>query len=197
MKISDIKKMRREDFKAWRNDCDEKIWAIALCDGDWFDEALNCVRDGDMGDKDKDGDYSRIWGGDEIWESEKASVRPATYDEVRRYIEKVGIRRYHNEEYILIHGSDSSYVLYEEIENFKPHYRPFGSAEEVMEAIKVHGDWVRQGHDIYRRIDKVTTIGSKVTISLSGMKDWGTNELENLGEFRFLDGTPFGKLVEE
>lgn len=75
-------------------------------------------------------------------------------------------------------------------------YLPYESAKEVMEAIAEHGDWVRQGSDIYRRIDKVTTIGNRVVISLSGMKDWGINELPNIEKMTFIDGTPFGKLEE-
>lgn len=75
----------------------------------------------------------------------------------------------------------------------EPRYRPFESAEEVMEAIKEHGDWVR-GNGRYYKIVEITD----KTILRS-------NELEPdtlyacLFEYKltFADGTPFGKLVEE
>lgn len=76
------------------------------------------------------------------------------------------------------------------------HYRPFESAEEVMEAIKEHGpqgDWVRIGTtEDYARICRVH--GNKIQLSSSPY----SNTLEFVfGEITFADGTPFGKLVEE
>lgn len=74
----------------------------------------------------------------------------------------------------------------------EPRYRPFKSADEVMAAIKKHGDWVkREGRHI--RIteydDEFVWRGSQ-TIGSTYM--WAFDNLIFAN-----DGTPFGKLVEE
>lgn len=74
-------------------------------------------------------------------------------------------------------------------------YRPFKSADEVMDAIDKHGDWVIDGNT-YRRIDKVTDLGGGVAITLSGCKEWGVNELPRIEHLSFMDGTPFGILED-
>lgn len=73
----------------------------------------------------------------------------------------------------------------------KPQYRPFESAEEVMDAIKKHGCWVKDLDDLYYNI-------GRVGIDLINYFD---GEYENFHDAFsnnvFLDGTPFGKLIEE
>ena len=86
--------MKKEEkiltFKSWINDCEKGTWAIALCDEtNYFVEAINCVRDSQMGDKDKNGVYSRHWIADSVWQDELSSLRPATQEEVELYFSYV------------------------------------------------------------------------------------------------------------
>lgn len=69
----------------------------------------------------------------------------------------------------------------------EPHYRPFKNVEEVMEAIKEHGDWVRRsGYEQYDRIICAHDIGV-------GTGDIGCiTYIDAFSELSFLDGTPFG-----
>ena len=66
----------------------ETVRAIALCDpSGYFMQAINCMRDGDMGKKDENGVYDRIWYGDYIdcYGNERETLRPATAKEVELY----------------------------------------------------------------------------------------------------------------
>ena len=74
----------------------------------------------------------------------------------------------------------------------EPHYRPFESAEEVMEAIKEHGEWIarRLGEKRYHHIRIITN-----TTLWLGNTEFTLREIYN--GYTFSDGTPFGKLVEE
>lgn len=81
-------------FMSWENECDKNIRAVALCDATgFFFCAINCMRDGDMGEMDEDGVYSRVWYGDNIecYGSELDSLRPATHEEVELYMQHVSI----------------------------------------------------------------------------------------------------------
>lgn len=75
----------------------------------------------------------------------------------------------------------------------KPHYRPFKSAKEVMEAIKEHG--------IYTHC--ILTDAYHLIVTINDMSIWLGHAQQDvsmkvmLKDFTFLDGTPFGKLVEE
>lgn len=77
-------------FMSWdEEDLDgSPIRTIALCDNTgYFDTAINAVRDGDMGEKDEFGVYSRIWYGDYIDNNYTAKdIRPATGEEVNLYL---------------------------------------------------------------------------------------------------------------
>lgn len=86
----------------------------------------------------------------------------------------------------------ADYILNLTWEDNKPHHRPFESAEEVMEAIKEHGDWVKQsGYEHYDRICRVES-------GNLGTFDIGYISLKKaFEELTFIDGTPFGKLVED
>lgn len=64
----------------------EKTRAIALCDGNWFDTAINTLRDGAMGKKDENGVYERKWYGDDIYNADVEDVRPANLSEVGLYL---------------------------------------------------------------------------------------------------------------
>ena len=80
-------------FKSWENSCEKGTWAIALCDNnDYFVEAINCVRDSQMGDKNKDGVYMRHWIADYIWPDEMESLRPATDAEQELYLNHVVLK---------------------------------------------------------------------------------------------------------
>lgn len=77
---------RKGNFVAWQN---YETTAIAyMVENAWFQEAINCMRDGDMGEKDADGVYSRHWGGDEVWIDDEP--RLATEIEIFLYLHKVG-----------------------------------------------------------------------------------------------------------
>ena len=79
---------------SWENPNEKGTWAIALCDSTgFFCEAINCARDGDMGKKDENGVYERIWYGDNIecYGDELDTLRPATRDEVELYLEYVSL----------------------------------------------------------------------------------------------------------
>lgn len=68
------------------------IRAIALCDQQgFFNQAINCMRDGDMGEKDENGVYGRIWYGDYIENGDCKNLRPATQEEVELYLKYVTI----------------------------------------------------------------------------------------------------------
>lgn len=73
---------------SWDNEYrGEHLRAIALCDaGNWFDVAINCMRDGSMGEPDSNGVYSRKWWSDQACScSDDSDLRPATEDEVELY----------------------------------------------------------------------------------------------------------------
>lgn len=84
-------------FMSWDNEDSDgsSIRAIALCDDDgYFDEAINCVMDGDMGRKDEKGVYDRHWYGDYICNCcNKKNIRCATHEEVCMYKEYVDIEK--------------------------------------------------------------------------------------------------------
>lgn len=77
----------------------------------------------------------------------------------------------------------------------EPHYRPFKNAEEVMEAIKQHGPYIKE-NNTYRYLKKFTVMeNGEIVYSFSGwsstsVKTW--NEVYSL--ITWADGTPFGKL---
>ena len=72
-------------------------------------------------------------------------------------------------------------------------YWPFENAEEVMEAIKEHGDIVKakNGGTMYRKITAFTlydvNFGTDTFIEYKYAYE----------DYIFADGTPFGKLIEE
>ena len=77
-----------ENFQVWRflswskNNGGET--ATALCNSNgWFLQAINCMRDGDMGHVGEDGVYDRIWWTDSVdsWDEPRA----ATVDEVAKW----------------------------------------------------------------------------------------------------------------
>lgn len=81
------------DNEEWvKNKEKGNIRAIALCNTTgYFFEAINCLRDGSMGEKDKNGVYDRHWYGDYIdcYGDESESLRPATNEEVALYLDYV------------------------------------------------------------------------------------------------------------
>ena len=81
-----MKKKYSGRFYAWNEDGETAI-AFSM-NGRWFNEAINCCRDGDMGKKDEDGVYERHWFGDDIYGIGVENVRYATPSEVELYIKK-------------------------------------------------------------------------------------------------------------
>lgn len=82
---------KRGNFVAWKNAIEPETTAIAYMTEDaWFCTAINCVRDGDMGAKDKDGVYERQWSDDGVWIEDEP--RLATDTEVGLYLRKAGIK---------------------------------------------------------------------------------------------------------
>lgn len=60
--------------------------AVALCDGSWFNTAINVVRDSDMGRLDENGVFERKWYGDDIFNGEVEDLRAANSKEVELYL---------------------------------------------------------------------------------------------------------------
>lgn len=78
------KELYANKFLSWNEDGER---AIALCDGNgYFFQAINCCRDSDMGEKDENGVYSRIWWSDYIYNLDVEDVRPATKEEVDLFL---------------------------------------------------------------------------------------------------------------
>ena len=80
----------------------------------------------------------------------------------------------------------------------EPRYRPFENEEEVMEAMREHGDWVRTNFGLYRQVTAMYRSmddDSNRKIKVSGC-NW-MPFADAFDSFHFIDGTPFGKLVEE
>ena len=79
---------RKGNFVAWKS---YDVTAIAYMSGtSWFDMAINCCRDGNMGEMDADGVYSRQWSTDEVWIDDEPRI--ATRDEVLLYLRKVNLK---------------------------------------------------------------------------------------------------------
>ena len=123
-----MKKIYQKTFMSWKNE-DEDIRAIALCDvAGFFYQAINCIRDSQMGEKDEKGVYSRIWWGDNIscYGHETETLRPATYDEVKLYLEYCSVEEeadtYGVEIDKVVYGLDRSCVVFRKrtiLERFK------------------------------------------------------------------------------
>ena len=111
-----MEKLIRRDFVSWEQPFGGGVRAVALTDGIWFMEAMNCCRDGDMGEMGDDGVYSRTWGSDglNIYGAEEYDYRPASPSEVDLYLKHCSIDWYGNEEVVAIVRGTSSYVLYKE-----------------------------------------------------------------------------------
>lgn len=73
----------------------------------------------------------------------------------------------------------------------EPHYRPFKTTEEVMEAIKKHGSWLRNnGGNTYQHIltfgEVLIRVGAAVLKSYESV----------FKDYVFADGTPFGVMED-
>lgn len=81
------------------------------------------------------------------------------------------------------------------------HYRPFQSAEEVMEAIKEHGYFIKRPNSsaLYNIIrlnqDELSIIDINICGKVNGSDYMSFEQLLN-SKWSFADGTPFGKLEE-
>lgn len=75
----------------------------------------------------------------------------------------------------------------------KPQYRPFESVEEVMEAIKEHGHFLRRKTTDTYKIIREYDFGY-IWIGLNVVGDSFESAFDN---YTFADGTPFGKLMTE
>lgn len=79
----------------------------------------------------------------------------------------------------------------------EPKYRPYKSAEEVLEAIKEHGGYIKEGNT-YRFLKKFTIQeNGDIVYSFSG---WGSTTVRTWeylhDKIVWANGTPFGKLEE-
>ena len=114
-----MKSYQRWDFLAWKDDLAWREGAgpsIALVRGDWFVEAINCPRDGDMGEMDEDGVWSRHWYGDSVSSLSADVPRYATIYETRLWLKKCNINPKDYgpfKDFIIVVGEES-YVLFEE-----------------------------------------------------------------------------------
>lgn len=112
-----MKTLIRRDFISW-SQAGYDVRAIALVDDtNWFFEAINCMRDSDMGTRGEDGVYSRIWSGDvaNIYGDDEYDYRPASPQEVDLYLAHCDIERVgcDDEKVVAIVRGRESYVLYE------------------------------------------------------------------------------------
>lgn len=106
---------------SWENeDHDGKfIRAIALCNPNgYFEQAINCVRDSDMGEKDENGVYARIWWADNIkCYGNERDIRPATPQEVELYLRYCDILSEYSEPYnkavMRIYDSNGTHIVFE------------------------------------------------------------------------------------
>lgn len=98
-----MKQYSVETFMSWENEDHDGtfIRAIALCNAEgYFEQAINCVRDSDMGEKDEKGVYSRIWWADYIkCYGNERDIRPATPQEVELYLQYCDIGSEYSEPY--------------------------------------------------------------------------------------------------
>lgn len=79
----------------------------------------------------------------------------------------------------------------------EPHYRPFKSVTEVMEAIKEHGDWVvALANNKWRH--RIISYSEQRVITGYNYEDCTDGEplSKAFEKYTFLDGTPFGKMEE-
>lgn len=86
--------------------------AYALIDQyTFFDTAINCCRDGSMGEKDERGIYSRHWIADYAENSDTygITVRPMDSSEIDMYLDYVK-DAIHNDD-IMVEGTDSGYTI--------------------------------------------------------------------------------------
>lgn len=97
------------------------VRAIALCEGTWFEEAINALRDGSMGEKDGNGVYERHWYGDDIYNADVSDVRPATLDEVKLYLKYCPLSDQFFQDFeevvSIIYSPERTDVLYKRINN--------------------------------------------------------------------------------
>ena len=123
-----MKKLTAETYMSWENETTvwnpekqvyekETVRAIALCDQTgYFVQAINCMRDGDMGEKDENGVYQRIWYGDYIdcYGNERATLRPATPEEVELYKQYCSYRSTSTEKPIgEVRMADATHVIWQ------------------------------------------------------------------------------------
>lgn len=105
----------KKRFLSW-DEAGEVATALVEPDGDWFTAAINCMRDGSMGERGEDGVYDRLWWGDGIKNGPARNIRPATLTEVKKWLAHTspGDTEYDGNgcPYIVIFGEES-YVLYE------------------------------------------------------------------------------------
>lgn len=71
----------------------------------------------------------------------------------------------------------------------EPHYRPFKTTEEVMEAIEEHGDWLK-----YKGAYCHICVVYNHCCDFNGFSLEYKDAIKN--DVKFKDGTPFGKLEE-
>lgn len=74
-------------YVSWQ-ECGHTATAMITGPAGWFEVAVNCHRDGSMGEIDADGYCSRCWYSDHIKEGDfEGYLRPATWFEVKKYLE--------------------------------------------------------------------------------------------------------------
>lgn len=105
-------------FKSWKDDRDDKRWAIACVEegSTWFNVAVNACRDGDMGGLREDGTYDRLWATDDICNSRDGleTMRPATRSEVLVYLKRTGSQGwgdFEGKSQVLLIDSIEPYIL--------------------------------------------------------------------------------------
>jgi len=87
------KRLHVMTFMSWDNEYEgQTVRATALCSpSGYFDVAINCVRDSDMGERGTDLVYERKWYADYIDTSAYENLMPSTKEEVEMYLRHVDL----------------------------------------------------------------------------------------------------------
>lgn len=87
------KRLHVMTFMSWDNEYEGKtVRATALCSpSGYFDVAINCMRDSDMGENGTDLVYERKWYADYIDTSVYKNLMPSTKEEVELYLRHVDL----------------------------------------------------------------------------------------------------------
>lgn len=74
--------------------------------------------------------------------------------------------------------------------------RPYETIQEVLEAAKIHGPYVKKSGERYYSITAIYRVGKAWACVLDGYRKGGLNPQEFLTECTWQDGSPCGKSIK-